>query len=156
MTLYVIDDHPLMREAVVMLTRRIRPGANVVELDRLGGIEAAVKQHGAPDLITLDLKLPDTTGASGVHELKKRFPETPLAVLSASPAADAEEQCIEAGADIYIEKSSGARSSASRKGCHTSTACPRSSPWNTIETFSTWPGRKRICSPQCGFISDPA
>jgi DNA-binding NarL/FixJ family response regulator len=107
MTMYVVDDHPLMREAVVMLLRRIRPGANVVELDRLGGIEAAVKQHGNPDLITLDLKLPDTTGASGVHELKKRFPETPLAVLSASPAADAEEQCIEAGADIYVEKSSG-------------------------------------------------
>ena len=108
MTLYVIDDHPLMREAIVMLLRRMRPGANVVELDRLGGVEAAVKQHGVPDLITLDLKLPDTTGASGVHELKKRFPDTPLAVLSASPASDAEEQCIEAGADIYIEKNSGA------------------------------------------------
>jgi DNA-binding NarL/FixJ family response regulator len=107
MTMYVIDDHPLMREAVVMLLRRMRPGAEVVELDRLGGIEAAVKQHGAPDLITLDLKLPDTTGTSGVHELKKRFPDTPLAVLSASPAPDAEEACIEAGADIYIEKSSG-------------------------------------------------
>jgi DNA-binding NarL/FixJ family response regulator len=107
MTMYVVDDHPLMREAVVMLLRRLRPGANVVELERLGGIEAAVKQHGNPDLITLDLKLPDTTGASGVHELKKRFPDTPLAVLSASPAADAEELCIEAGADIYVEKSSG-------------------------------------------------
>ncbi len=107
MNVYVIDDHPLMREAVVMLMRRMRPGANVVELDRIGGIEAAVRQHGAPDLITLDLKLPDTTGTSGVHELKKLFPETPLAVLSASPAADAEEPCIEAGADIYIEKSSG-------------------------------------------------
>jgi DNA-binding NarL/FixJ family response regulator len=108
MTLYVIDDHPLMREAVVMLLRRMRPGANVIELERMGGIENAVKQHGHPDLITLDLKLPDTTGASGVVELKKRFPETPLAVLSASPASDAEEQCIDAGADIYIEKSSGA------------------------------------------------
>src|SRR5690349_23171830 len=109
MNLYVIDDHPLMREAVVMLLRRLRPGANVVELERLGGVSAAVRQHGAPDLITLDLKLPDTTGTSGIHELKKLFPETPLAVLSASPAADAEEACIEAGADIYIEKSAGAQ-----------------------------------------------
>jgi DNA-binding NarL/FixJ family response regulator len=107
MSLYVIDDHPLMREAVVMLLRRLRPGANVVELDRVAGVEAAVAQHGVPELICLDLKLPDTTGTSGVHELKKRFPETPLAVLSASPAGDAEEACIEAGADIYIEKSSG-------------------------------------------------
>lgn len=109
MSLYVIDDHPLMREAVVMLLRRIRPGANIIELDRIGGVESAVKQHGKPDLICLDLKLPDTTGTSGVVELKKRFPETPLAVLSASPAADAEEACVEAGADIYIEKSSGAQ-----------------------------------------------
>lgn len=109
MALYVIDDHPLMREAVVMLLRRLRPGANIVELDRIGGVESAVKQHGTPDLICLDLKLPDTTGTSGVVELKKRFPETPLAVLSASPAGDAEEACVEAGADIYIEKSSGAQ-----------------------------------------------
>lgn len=109
MSLYVIDDHPLMREAVVMLLRRLRPGANVVELDRVGGMEAAVQQHGVPELICLDLKLPDTTGTSGVQDLKGRYPDTPLAVLSASPATDAEEQCIEAGADIYIEKSSGAQ-----------------------------------------------
>lgn len=108
MSLFVIDDHPLMREAVVMLLRRLRGGANVVELDRLGMVEAAVKQHGEPELFCLDLKLPDTTGTSGVHDLKRRFPDTPLAVLSASPASDWEEQCIEAGADIYIEKSSGA------------------------------------------------
>src|SRR5437763_726298 len=107
MNLYVIDDHPLMREAVVMLLRRLRPGANVIELERLGGVNAAVRQHGAPDLVCLDLKLPDTTGTSGIHELKKLFPETPLAVLSASPVGDAEEACVEAGADIYIEKSSG-------------------------------------------------
>lgn len=108
MNLYVIDDHPLMREAVVMLMRRLRPGANVVELDRMGGLDAAVRQHGAPDLICLDLKLPDTTGTSGVHEIKNLFPNTPLAVLSASPAADCEELCIDAGADIYVEKSVGA------------------------------------------------
>jgi DNA-binding NarL/FixJ family response regulator len=108
MSLYVIDDHPLMREAVVMLLQRLRPGANVVELDRVGGMEAAVAIHGAPSLICLDLKLPDTHGTSGVQDLKRRYPDAPMAVLSASPAADAEEQCIEAGADIYIEKSSGA------------------------------------------------
>jgi DNA-binding NarL/FixJ family response regulator len=107
--LYVIDDHPLMREAVVMLLRRVRPGANIVELDRIGGMDSAVRQHGEPGLICLDLKLPDTTGTSGVHEMKNRFPNAPLAVLSASPAVDVEEACVEAGADIYIEKSAGAQ-----------------------------------------------
>ena len=73
MSLYVIDDHPLMREAVVMLLRRLRGGANVVELDRLGTVDAAVKTHGTPELFCLDLKLPDTTGTSGIHELKSMF-----------------------------------------------------------------------------------
>ncbi|MBC7379430.1 MAG: response regulator transcription factor [Burkholderiaceae bacterium] len=108
MTFYVIDDHPLMREAVVMLLRRTRAGAEVVELDRLGGVEEAIKTRGAPELFCLDLKLPDTMGVSGVIELKRRYPDTPLAVLSASPSSDSEEACIQAGADIYIEKSSGA------------------------------------------------
>lgn len=108
MSLYVIDDHPLMREAVVMLLRRYRAGANVVELNRIGGVEEAIRRNGAPELFCLDLKLPDTIGVSGIIELKKRYPATPLVVLSASPADEFEEQCIEAGADVYIEKSASA------------------------------------------------
>lgn len=108
MTIYVIDDHPLMREAVVMLLRRQRAGADIVELERLSGLAAAVSQHGEPELFCLDLKLPDTVGVSGVIELKTRYPNTPLAVISAAPSNDVEEQCVDAGADIYIEKSSGA------------------------------------------------
>ena len=35
MSIYVIDDHPLMRDAIVMVLRRLRPAENIVELDRL-------------------------------------------------------------------------------------------------------------------------
>ncbi len=108
MNIFVIDDHPLMREAIVMLLRRMNSTANVVELERLGGVEAATKKHGDPDLICLDLKLPDAVGTSGVRDMKARFPGIPLAVLSAAPAAEWDDACIDAGADIYIEKSAGA------------------------------------------------
>lgn len=109
MCFYVIDDHPLMREAVVMLLRRSRAGATVVEVDRLDALDAAVLKHSTPELFCLDLKLPDTEGVSGVLELKAHYPHTPLAVLSAAPAAEWEDRCIEAGADIYIQKSAGAK-----------------------------------------------
>ncbi len=108
MAIYVIDDHPLMREAVVMLLRRIRPGSEVVELSQLSDLERAVETRGAPELFCLDLKLPDTVGISGVKLLKRLYPDVPLAVISATPAADVEEWCTEAGADVYIEKSAGA------------------------------------------------
>lgn len=108
MTVYVIDDHPLMREAVVMLLRRIRPSIEVVELSQLSTIEREVADRGEPEFFCLDLKLPDTVGVSGVKFLKSQFPDVPVIVISASPAVDAEEWCRAAGADAYIEKSSGA------------------------------------------------
>ncbi len=108
MSIYVIDDHPLMRDAIVMVLRRLRPGAGIIELERLDKLADAVKQHGAPELFCLDLKLPDATGCSGVSAVKHIYPGIPIAVYSASPAIDMEEDCIEAGADIYIEKSASA------------------------------------------------
>lgn len=107
MSIFVIDDHPLMREAVVMLLRRLRPGVPVIDLDRLAQASEAAAKHGPPELVCLDLKLPDTNGVSGVREMRAMFPNTPLVVLSASPAADYEDLAIEAGADAYIEKSAG-------------------------------------------------
>ncbi len=107
MTIYVIEDHPLMREAVGMLLLRLRPTMAVIELDRFGLLQAAIAEHGEPSMFVLDLKLSDTTGVPGVCQLKNMYPLTPLAVLSASPSGDWEGQCLEAGADIYIEKSVG-------------------------------------------------
>jgi DNA-binding NarL/FixJ family response regulator len=88
MRIFVLDDHPLMREAVVMLIRRLSSKASVIELDRLAAIGPALEQHGMPDFICLDLKLPDTHGVSGVRELRHQFPEVPIVVLSAAPAQD--------------------------------------------------------------------
>ncbi len=80
----------------------------VTELDRLAALPTALEQHGRPELICLDLRLPDTHGVSGVRELKQQFPDIPLVVLSAAPAQDYEDLAIEAGADAYIQKSAGA------------------------------------------------
>ena len=108
MAIYVIDDHPLMRDAIVMLLRRVKPGSEVVELSQLSDLDQTVAVRGAPEIFCLDLKLPDTVGISGVKVLKANYPDVPLAVISATPASDVEEWCREAGADVYIEKSSGA------------------------------------------------
>ncbi len=107
MSIFVIDDHPLMRDAIVMVLRRLKPAENIVEMERLDRVAPAVKAQGVPVLFCLDLKLPDVTGCSGVILLKRTYPDVPIAVFSASPAADMEEACVEAGADIYIEKNSG-------------------------------------------------
>lgn len=108
MAIFVIDDHPLMREAIAMLLRRVRPGSEVVELSRLSELRHSLTARYVPELFCLDFKLPDTVGASGVELLKETFPHVPLAVISASAASEVEDLCRDAGADVYIEKSAGA------------------------------------------------
>lgn len=108
MGIFVIDDQPLMRDAVARLIYRLQPNAHIIELDRLATVSSAASGHGAPSLITVDLKLPDNIGAAAVVCLKKQFPQAHWVVLSAAPAKEFEEACRDAGADVYIQKSAGA------------------------------------------------
>ena len=105
MSIFVIDNHPLMRDAIGVLIRRLSPSTPVIELDRIDVVAQAVQQHGEPALICLELKLPDTHGVSGIRELKLLCPKVPMVVLTASSASDYEDLSLEAGADAFIEKS---------------------------------------------------
>ncbi|MFT4192038.1 MAG: response regulator transcription factor [Comamonas sp.] len=104
MTFYVIDDHPLMSDAIGLLLRRLAPDEPLIKLSRLSPLSSAVRAHGQARMISLDLKLPDTSGVSGVRQVREMFPAVPLAVISASQASDMEGPCLDAGADLYIEK----------------------------------------------------
>jgi DNA-binding NarL/FixJ family response regulator len=108
MSLYVIDDHPLVRQALGMLLRRIKPASKVVELEKLSELQAAIIKNGAPDLFVLDLLLPGVKGVSAISDIKAMYSDVPLVVISAMPSGEAEETCLEAGADLYIEKSTQA------------------------------------------------
>jgi DNA-binding NarL/FixJ family response regulator len=108
MSMYIIDDHPLVRQAIAMLLRRMRSAAKVVELEKFSELQAAIIKNGEPELFVLDLLLPGVKGTSAVSEVKKMYGEVPLVVISSMPAGEAEETCIEAGADLYIEKSTPA------------------------------------------------
>jgi DNA-binding NarL/FixJ family response regulator len=106
--MYIIDDHPLVRQAIAMLLRRMRPASKVIELEKFSELQAAIIKNGDPELFVLDLLLPGVKGTSAVKEIKGMYATVPLAVISSMPAGEAEETCIEAGADIYIEKSTPA------------------------------------------------
>ena len=105
MSLYVIDDHPMVRQMIGMLLRRLRPAFKVVELEKFSELQAALIKNGEPELFVLDLLLPGVKGATAISDVKKMYPEIPLVVLSAMPSGEARDACLEAGADLYIEKS---------------------------------------------------
>lgn len=109
MSLFVIEDHPLFRESLATLLRRVKPGDAVVELDRVGSMPAMAAKHGEPEMVCLDLTLSDSLGMSGVRDIKHHYPNCILVVVSDQPAEEVETQCLDAGADAYVSKTTDSK-----------------------------------------------
>lgn len=104
MTCYLIDDHPLVRNAIAMTIQRMRSNVKVVQLERFTDLASSLARNGEPELFVLDLLLPGVKGTSAIKEVREAFKTVPIVVISSMPAGEAEEPCIDAGADAYIEK----------------------------------------------------
>lgn len=107
MIIYVVDDHDLMRDATTSVLRRLRRTAKVLDFENFERFLEAVAAWGSPDLLVLDLTLPGIVGCEGVRRARACCKNTYLAVYSASPALDSEQECIASGANVYIEKCTG-------------------------------------------------
>jgi DNA-binding NarL/FixJ family response regulator len=102
----VIDDHPLVREAVANVLRGLDPDADVaVAGDCDAGLEIAARS-GEFDLLLLDLNLPGLSGITALKHWRSRYPSVPVVVLSASADQPTVFAAISAGAAGYIPKSS--------------------------------------------------
>ncbi len=88
-----------------MLIHRIKSGLKIIPVHRLNVVGATVEKNGDPELICLELQLPDTLGISGVQVLRAKYPDVPLAVFTGACAREYETRCLDAGANVFIEKS---------------------------------------------------
>ena len=109
MSIFVIDEHPLMREALAALIRRQTHAAEVVEIDSLAAAVSVLQASStAPELICLDLTLDGHSGLLTVAELKRHFADVPIAVITAVPEQKFKDLALKAGASVFIHKSASA------------------------------------------------
>jgi DNA-binding NarL/FixJ family response regulator len=104
--LLVIDDHPLMAEALAFALNGLEPSPAVqTALD----LESAFRLlEAAPaDLVLLDLGLPGCSGMEALERFRERFPVVPVVVVSASSDPPAILAALDCGAMGFIPKSSG-------------------------------------------------
>jgi DNA-binding NarL/FixJ family response regulator len=101
-SILIVDDHPLTRGALATLLGQ--NGFDVIAEagDGNEAIEAARRLH--PDLVLLDLSMPDLDGLSALPHLREAAPDCEVVVLTASGTEDNLLAAIRAGAAGYLLK----------------------------------------------------
>jgi DNA-binding NarL/FixJ family response regulator len=105
------DDHELMRR---LLRRAIsaRPGLDVVGEACDGAQALELARTLAPDLVVLDLAMPELDGLEVTRALRGVLPDCAILIVSAFEAARVAEAALAAGADRYVEKAAGLEAAA--------------------------------------------
>jgi len=103
--LLLIDDHALFRAGLAVVVRRAWPEARLAEAASI--TEALQRiEEARPDLIVLDVHLPDANGLSMLTALRDRCgAQVPVVVVSSGDDPADWQQAREAGASAYLCKS---------------------------------------------------
>lgn len=101
----IADDHPLVRDALRQTIAQDMASAVFHEAASLAEAETGIRGLGSPDLVLLDLHMPGMRGFTGLAYLRSQFPETPVAMISASTDPRIMRQAIDFGASGFIPKS---------------------------------------------------
>lgn len=104
----LVDDHALFRKGLIgALGKNTDFPYEVVGEAKSGEEFFALIQSGCiPDLVFLDIMLPDITGVEIARKLKTELPETKIIMLSSEVSEELVEELLEIGIEAYLSKMS--------------------------------------------------
>jgi DNA-binding NarL/FixJ family response regulator len=99
----VVDDHPAFRRA---LTSALKLVKDVEVAGEAGGGVAAAEQVEVlePDLVIMDLSMPDLNGIEAMRRIHRKQPQIPVVILTAHADAGVEREARAAGASGFLAK----------------------------------------------------
>jgi len=101
--LLVVDDHEVVRQGLVALLDR-RSGFEIVAQAGSVAESIALAALHQPDLVIMDVRLPDGSGIEACREIRAARPETRVVMLTSYPDEEAVLSAIIAGASGYFLK----------------------------------------------------
>lgn len=104
MNIALVDDHTLLREGLVALLSRAQPQMQCQQYASLSDLLSGLEPLGAPDLVLLDLGLPDVQGLEALQRLREALEWVPVIVVSADERPATVLACLEGGAAGFIPK----------------------------------------------------
>ncbi len=109
----VVEDSPGLNQLLCLLLD-LEDDFTVVGHPASGAEALAQAAASRPDLVVLDLELPDIDGFAALGQLRGALPDAKIVIFSACEAARYAAQARAAGADGYIEKDAAALSVVQR------------------------------------------
>ena len=106
----IVDDSALMRNLIGKIVEST-PGLKIADKAMNGRFALQKLERVAPDIIVLDLEMPEMNGLEFLKELKKLNIQIPVVILSsiAKEGAKITIDCLELGASDFITKPSGSQ-----------------------------------------------
>lgn len=101
----IADDHPLIREGVRACIES--PNIEVVGEATNGQEAVTLAQSLNPDIIIMDIHMPELTGLEATREIKKKNPRIHVLILSMHDDPEYVREFIDSGAQGYLLKDSG-------------------------------------------------
>lgn len=99
----LVDDNTLLRSSLARLIGLWRPGAIIEEAsDGRIGVERAKRLR--PDIILMDIRMPEMTGIEATRLIKSALPDTKIIMLTVSDQEDDLFDAISSGAHGYLLK----------------------------------------------------
>ena len=98
-----MDDHEIVRQGLVALLDR-RDGFEVVAQAGTMAEAMAEAARFEPDLVVMDVRLPDGSGIEACRDIRAARPETRVVMLTSYPDEEAVLSAIIAGASGYLLK----------------------------------------------------
>lgn len=103
-TILIVDDDPLICQSLKLLLSRERD--LTVNATANNGHEAIdCCEQMPPDLILMDIRMPDMDGIQAVREIKSRWPHIKIMMLTTFQDEDNIRAALQAGAEGYMLKS---------------------------------------------------
>jgi len=106
-TILIVDDHPLFREGLKSLIAR-NPGFEVVGEAGNGREGLRMSKQLKPDLVVMDISLPDKSGIDLTRDIRSLLPDTYVIIVSMHSKIDYITEAFRAGASGYVVKESAA------------------------------------------------
>jgi DNA-binding NarL/FixJ family response regulator len=108
----IADDHPLVRSGVRRALEEEHDIEVVGEATNGAKVLPLIGQTG-PDLVVLDISMPQLDGLACLDQIRKRYPDVKVVILSASGDPNRVQAALARGATAYVLKSVDVRDLAS-------------------------------------------